>query len=146
MTQAPSSYGTRDPNVFSRGSLNFTYELLRENDAELAQIIHDILQSDPLPRNNESQITKPKETKAQNAKTDDVIDNDDDASDHFKVILNPMQIHAILEALFLHDEQYQDTQNICQEIMGQALIEDWTKLAYQMLAEQPKEQQSSTMH
>ncbi len=146
MTQAPSSYGTRDPNVFSRGSLKFTYELLRENDAELALIIDDILQSDPLPRAEESQDTKSRDTEAQNTEARDGTDTDDSASDHFKITLDPMQIHAILEALFRHDEQYQDTQNICQEIMGQALIEDWMKLAYQMLAEQPKEQQSSTVH
>ena len=146
MTKEPSPYGTRDAAIFSRGSLNFTCELLRETDTELASIIEDIIQSPPLPKTEEV----PEDTNSPSVKVEPIEPPEatDDAlgSDHFRVELRPLQIRAILEALLLHEQQNQDTQNICQEIMGQALIEDWMNLAYQIIAELPEEPESSTVH
>ncbi|MFD2205659.1 hypothetical protein [Kiloniella antarctica] len=143
MTKETSSSGTRDAAIFSRGSLNFTYELLRETNAELASIIENIIQSSPLPTLD----TAPNKS-TENGTPEDFSKKKNEAlgSDHFRIELRPLQIRAILEALLLHEQQNQDTQNICQEIMGQALIEDWMNLAYQIIAELPEEPESSTVH
>ncbi|WP_419904866.1 hypothetical protein [Kiloniella sp.] len=125
MTQAPSSYSTQDPDIFSRGSLNFTYELLKKSDAELALTIRNIIHGDPLPKGSEDLDTKD--------------------SDHFRVILDGMQVRSVLEGLTLQNQQNQGSQHIGQAIMAQALIEDWIKLAHQMISELPEDQRAAIL-
>ncbi len=120
MPQAPSSYSISEADVFSRGSLNFTYELLRKTDAELALTIRNIIHNDPLPK--------------------DTGEIDNKNSDHFRVGLDSFQIRAIVEGLMLQDQKNAGTQNIGQAIMAKALIDDWMKLARKMIAELPENQ------
>ena len=110
MTDADIQYAKDDADIFSRGSLNLTYELLRKRDAELALVVRNICHSEPL------------------VKSEDALNNKH--SDYFKVVLSSFQVRAIVETLHL-DERHDPGR----AIMTQALIEDCMKLAHKMIVE-----------
>ena len=99
-------------DVFSRGSLNLTYELLRRKDAGLALIVHNLSHGDPLPK--------------------DIAAPDNKNSDYFQVGLDSFQVRAIVENLIKDDNG-----DPGRAVMAKALVEDWMKLARKMIADLP---------
>ncbi|WP_085899408.1 hypothetical protein [Kiloniella majae] len=116
-------YSNNAPDVFSRGSLMFTYELLRKNNPELALTVRNIVHGTPLD------------------KSDQNIDCQN--TDHFQVQLSPLQIRAIVEGLVAQDIPSPSPENMGKVIMAKALVDEWAKLARKMLQELPEEQSSS---
>ncbi len=110
MTEAGADYAATDPDVFSRGSLSLTYELLRSRDAELALVVRNICHSEPLPKGPNVPQNK--------------------NSDYFKVTLDSLQVRAIVENL--HVEEQNDPGRM---VMAQALMEDWMNLARKMISD-----------
>ncbi|MBL4906360.1 MAG: hypothetical protein JKX94_02835 [Sneathiella sp.] len=120
MTDAPTADNAHEPDVFSRGSLTLTYELIRKSDAELALAVRNICQGDSLPRN----------PKAENNKN----------SDYFRVGLDSFQVRAIVEGLMTLENA-----DPGRAILAKALIEDWMQLAQKMIDELPNEEKP-TIH
>jgi hypothetical protein len=101
-------------DIFSRGSLKLTFEILRQHNASLALSIRNILGSEPL------------------AKTADAIDNKH--ADHFRVTLDSHQVRAVVEALATYCRQENGgEQTTGSHIMATVLLDDWLALARVML-------------
>jgi len=110
MKDAERENTTPEADVFSRGTLNLTYELLRKKDAELALIVRNISQGEPVFNNSKAVVNH--------------------HSDFFKVGLSSFQVRAIVESLMSESEQ--DPGRI---VVARALVEDWMKLAHKLIAE-----------
>lgn len=111
----PSSYNISEPDIFSRGSLNLTYELIHGKDAELGLTVRNIVHGEALPKRPQDQ------------------DNKD--SDYFRVGLDSFQVRAVVECLMKQEQE-----DPARAMMAKALIEDWMQLAYKMVAELPDDQ------
>ncbi|WP_417432002.1 hypothetical protein [Kiloniella sp.] len=107
------------PDVFSRGSLMFTYELLRKQNPELALTIRNVVHHTPLEKSAQD------------------INNRN--TDHFRVQVSPEQVRAIIEGLVAQDTPAPAPapENMGKVIMAKALIDEWTKLANQLIQDQP---------
>lgn len=112
MSENPDRIEAEEPDIFSRGSLNLTYELLRKKDAELALTVRNISHETPVPR-----ITG-------------VGDNKN--SDYFRVALDSHQVRAVVENLMMEDQS-----DPGRAVLAKVLVEDWMKLARKMIAELP---------
>ena len=106
-----------DVNVFSRGSLNLTFDLIRRQEPTLALKLRNLTQLTPLDLPE--------------------FDSENKNSHHFVVNLNSHEVRTIVETLM----------NICEKevdksiasgtlILAKALIDDWMALAHQMYEEQ----------
>ncbi|KLN61780.1 hypothetical protein WH96_05670 [Kiloniella spongiae] len=115
-------YSNNAPDVFSRGSLMFTYELLRKHNPELALTIRNIVHGTPLDKSDQ--------------------DIDSQNTDHFTVDISTLQVRAIVEGLVAQDIPSPSPENMGKVIMAKALIDEWAKLARKMLQERPEEQGS----
>ncbi len=115
-------YSNSAPDVFSRGSLMFTYELLRKYKPELALTIRNIVHGTPLDKSDQ--------------------DIDSQNTDHFRVQLTPLQIRDIVEGLVAQDIPSPSPENMGKVIMAKALVDEWAKLARKMLQELPGEEDS----
>jgi hypothetical protein len=92
------------PNIFSRGSLKLTYDLIRKDNAQLALSVRNIIGGEPLP------------------KTIEEMDNKN--SDHFKVELDSFQVRTIVEIIMRQTEN-----DGGMAIMAKSLTQDWVALA-----------------
>jgi len=107
-----------DADVFSRGSLQLTFTLLRKKHPKLALAIRNIQGQEPLPKNSD-------ETDSKN-------------SDLFVVDIDSMQVRAVVEAL-MECQSPSGSANVAGEssgisIMAKALINDWVLLAQLMIS------------
>lgn len=102
-----------DPYIFSRGSLKLTYDLLRKENPGLALTIRNIIATEPL------------------TKLDGDVDNP--LTDCFLIDLDSFQVRAVVEGLVSRCQN--DTSSKGVAIVAHALTEDWTALAYAMVAE-----------
>lgn len=114
---------SRDPQVFSRGSLKLTYDLLRKKNPSLALIIRNITAEEPLP------------------KADNEVQNPN--SDHFKVKLDSFKVREVVEELIMATQKSGNPGNIGMEIIAKTLMEDWLALAHKMISELPEDQRPS---
>jgi hypothetical protein len=101
-----------DPEVFSRGGLKLTYELIRQDNAQLALNVRNIIGGRPT--------------------TDDSSPGGIDNADQFRVELDSIQVQAIVEALAqqLQGGEAGDSPGIA--TMARSLLEDWMVLARKM--------------
>ncbi|MBL4795066.1 MAG: hypothetical protein JKY24_06115 [Pseudomonadales bacterium] len=120
MTDEIAAVAVKEPDVFSRGGLKLTYDLIRKKNARLALDLLNILGGEPIPK-----------------EPDDV---DNKHSDEFRVDLDSFQVRAVVEALMEYQEADPGV-----AIMAKTLIEDWTALAHKMVAELPDDQKPPTM-
>ena len=119
---SPSPSSVSGPNVFSRGSLKLTFDLIRRDNAQLALVVRNILGGKALPKNA------------------DQVDNEN--SDHFLVALDSFQVRSIVECLMKQiqaDSTGGDSQSGA-VILAKALVDDWIVLAHKMVAELPDDQ------
>lgn len=116
------------PDVFSRGSLKLTYDLIRNKDALLALNIRNIMHTEPLPK--------------------EAADIGNEHSDRFKVDLDSLQVRAIVEGLAAQvPGSTDDKTNPGKAVLVKTLVEDWMKLARKMIEELPDDQKpSATYH
>ena len=120
MPDETPSYKSTDPDVFSRGGLKLTYDLIRQDNAQLALDVRNIIGGRPLP--NDSSL------------------GDIKNADHFRVDLDSLQVRAIVEALMqqLQGGEAGDNPGIANR--AKSLLEDWMVLAKKMTGELPEDQ------
>ena len=113
-----------DADIFSRGSLTLTFEILRHNNASLALRIRNIIGGKALPKTAAAADSK--------------------HADRFRVSLDAQQVRAVVEALAIHCRAQPDGQRSGNHIMANALLDDWLTLARKMLAQ--KTQAPDNLH
>ncbi len=120
MPDETPSYKSTDPDIFSRGGLKLTYDLIRQDNAQLALDVRNIIGGRPLP--NDSSLRDIKN------------------ADHFRVDLDSLQVRAIVEALMqqLQGGEAGDNPGIANR--AKSLLEDWIVLAKKMIEELPEDQ------
>lgn len=118
------------PDVFSRGALELTFQLLRPSDVSLALDIQNQLQGTKLPDLASSALQAR------------------DQRDHFRITLAPQTIGRIVDALtrlgercLQHREQAPEQQKL---VLIKPLIKDWMALAEWHIAQ--AEPPSGTVH
>lgn len=112
-------YNSNDADIFSRGGLKLTYDIIRKENAQLALNVRNIIGGEPLPGDPNHQDNK--------------------NADHFRVDLNSLQVRAIVETL-VHQLQGETGDNPGIAIMAKSLLEDWTVLARKMIEDLPEDQ------
>ena len=106
---------TRGPNIFSRGSLTHTFELIRKKDPQLALNVRNITGGTPLPKSEEQPDNK--------------------HTDFFEVELDSFQVRAIVEALMEYEQGENSDSGAA--VVARTLMEDWMRLAQKMIPELP---------
>ncbi|MCZ4279682.1 hypothetical protein O4H49_02755 [Kiloniella laminariae] len=114
---------SRQADVFSRGSLVLTYELLRGSAPQLALEVRNIVHGKAL-QSHSSQASQAQ---------DELVQKRNRNSDHFRVQLSAVQVRAIVEGLAGHREKAGAGSG--NAVMAQTLIEDWVVLAQKMVEE-----------
>jgi len=105
---------SHDADIFSRGSLKLTYDLLRKQNPTLALQVRNISQGVTI---NPEALT-------------DTNKN----ADHFRVDLEPLQVRAIVEGLMSYSQiNLAGSQEAGIAIMAKALLQDWIALAQKMM-------------
>jgi len=127
----PASTQLDDADVFSRGSLKLTYDLLRKQSPTLALQVRNIshgvtINFDVLSNTNTNTNT-----------------NTNKNTDHFRVNLEPLQVRAIVEGLMSYSQiNLAGSQEAGLAIMAKALLQDWLALAEKMMTELSPERTS----
>jgi hypothetical protein len=121
MSQDSEDFKVSDSDVFSRGSLKLTYDLLRQSNPALALQVRNIVSGEALPKAD--------------------VNEGNANSDHFKVTLDSFQVRAVVEGLM----QYNQDELLAKKqpglaVMAKALMEDWIVLARKMVGELPMDQ------
>ena len=110
-----------DADVFSRGSLQLTYNLLRKQNPALALVVRNIIQGATLEY--------------------DTVEPNNKNTDHFQVTLDSFQVRAVVEGLMSYGSMEPEASPQAGiMIMAKTLIEDWMALAHKMISELPAEQ------
>jgi tRNA(Ile)-lysidine synthase TilS/MesJ len=106
---------SNEVDVFSRGSIQMTFELLRKSNPRLALAVRNIAGGEPLSKN-----------------FDDLLD--DKNSDHFRVEMDSKEVREVVEELmfFTHPDAV-DINNPSVNILARTLMQDWLLLAHQMV-------------
>lgn len=121
MPQNSHYYQTCDPDIFSRGSIKLTYDLLRKKNPALALTVRNMITDTPLPK-QEGELN-------------------DKNSDHFKVTLNSFEVRAVVEYLMEYGRDDDEIKSkLGMAVMAKALMEDWIVLAHKMVSELPENQ------
>jgi len=110
-------------NIFTRASLDISYQLLRKKEPQLALTIRNLLFKQPIE------------------KTDDQADNKN--SDSFVVELDTYSVRNIVEALMgvlkeSSETHTNDNTSLFRPILIQSIINEWTVLAKFMFDEYQK--------
>lgn len=114
---SPDSVSPHKPNIFSRGSIQLTYDLLRPLNPQLALTVRNIMHTAPLEENPENKN-----------------------AEHFQVTLDSFDVRSIVECISAYIENPKNKLNQGMLIMAKALLEDWVALASQMLTEYRNQQ------
>ena len=121
MAEENNGYKISDPDVFSRGSLKLTYDIIRSKNAQLALTVRNIIGGEPLPREDDGADSK--------------------YADYFRVELDSFQVRAVVEGLMQQvQESAQSPDNPGAMIVAKTLIDEWLALARKMFAELPDDQ------
>lgn len=119
MSDESDLYDTSEADIFSRGSLQLTFDLIRKVDPSLALQVRNIVSGEPLSRLESGLDTK--------------------NADHFRIGLDSFQVRAIVESLVTQSKAPSNaTTNPGMVVVATALIDDWIKLAHKMIAELPE--------
>ena len=107
---------SNEVDVFSRGSIQITFELLRKRNPRLALAVRNIAGGEPLAKGYDKLL-------------------DDKDTDHFRVELDSYNVREVVEELmtFTYPDAV-DRQNPGVNIMARTLMQDWLLLAHQMVA------------
>jgi len=108
-------------DVFSRGSLKLTYDVLRSVNPSLALSVRNISLGEPLPKEEGAEPNP--------------------HTDYFKVTLDSFQVRAVVEHLVAYTQSDQAQKGL--SIMATALIDEWMELAKKMIEELPEDQRPS---
>jgi hypothetical protein len=104
---------TGEVDIFSKGCLQLTFELLRHKSPELALTVRNITLGDPTPTEFDDEVDGP--------------------SHYFRVTLANKQVSAIIEELMSFTQpEAVDIQNPSINIMARSLMQDWLMLAQQV--------------
>lgn len=109
---SPDSASPHNPKVFSRGSIQLTYDLLRPINPQLALTVRNLIHEAPV-----------------------VGRSDNKNAEHFQVDLDSFDVRSIVESISAYLENPKNKMNQGMLIMAKALLEDWIALASQMLAD-----------
>ncbi len=121
-----SDTAKREPEIFSRGSLKLTFDLVRKKHPQLAMDIRNITCGAPEPKDPEQ------------------LDNKN--TDCFRVTLDSFQVRGVVETLMEHCQQVNTNtpqSELGIAIVARALTDDWMALASKMIAELQAEQSGS---
>ena len=116
MSETKPSFAAKDPNIFSRGSLKLTFDLIRKKNPNLALTVRNITGGKPLPK--------------------DISEVDNKHADHFRVDLDSFQVRAVVEGLMQQSKANEGDPGL--EIMAKTLMDDWMSLARKMIADLPE--------
>lgn len=116
-----SDHTKKSPDVFSRGSLKLTYDVLRGINPGLALLVRNITLGEAMPKENESEPNP--------------------HTDYFKVSLDSFQVREVVESLVAYTQQDDAQKGL--SVMATALIEEWLELANKMIQELPEDQRPS---
>lgn len=106
-------------DIFSRGSLKLTYDLLRHRHPQLALDVRNITGGKLQPKS--------------------LQDNSNKHSDCFQVSLDSRQVRAVVEALVeCNQGAMLEGSDVGRSIMAKALIDDWLALARYMVEQQER--------
>ena len=108
-------------DVFSRGSLKLTYDVLRSIHPGLALQVRNITQGDPLPKEDESEPNP--------------------HTDYFHVTLDSFQVREVVENLVAYTQRDDAQKGLT--VMASALIDEWMELASKMIQDLPEDQRPS---
>jgi len=121
-----------DNRIFSRATLDISYNLLRKNHPQLALTIRNILFQQPVKKNSDQADNK--------------------VSDHFLVELTSYDVRNIIESLMqiLNEanatnaakNNAEDNTSIFRPILIQSIINEWTVLAKSMFDEYQRNKKS----
>ncbi len=118
LSEEPYFEQSRDVTIFSRASLQLSFDLVRKKSPQLALDVRDITGGDSLPRASE--------------------DGDGPNGDNFRVGLGLLQVRAVVQGLMEFTQpDAVDIQNPEINIMARALMQDWLVLAYHQMSSQP---------
>ena len=95
-------------DVFSRGSLKLTYDVLRSVNPSLALTVRNISLGEPLPKEDGAEPNP--------------------HTDYFKVTLDSFQVRAVVEHLVAYTQSDQAQKGL--SIMATALIDEWMELGH----------------
>lgn len=119
MSDESEPFDITEADIFSRGSLQLTFDLIRKVDPSLALQVRNIVSGEPLPRLESGLDTK--------------------NADYFRIGLDSFQVRAIVESLVTQSrEPSNKTNNPGLTVVATALIDDWMKLAHKMIADLPE--------
>ena len=118
---------TANNHLFSRASLDISYNLLRKADPQLALTVRNILFETPAE------------------KTSDKPDNPH--TDQFKVQLDSLQVRKIVEVLMdvlnqSSETHTEDNTSLFRPVLIQSIINEWTVLAKSMFDEYQQNKES----
>lgn len=114
-------YKVSDADIFSRGSLKLSYDLLRPSNPALALQVRNIINGEPLPKEEGEDHNK--------------------NSDHFRVTIDSFQVRAVVEGLMTYNQdELLAKKQPGLAVMAKALMEDWIVLAHKMVSELPANQ------
>lgn len=118
LSEEPYFAQSRDVSVFSRASLQLTFDLLRKKTPQLALDVRNITGGDPLPRAPE--------------------DDDDKNGDNFRVEMDLVKVRTVVQGLMEFTQpDAVDIKNPEINIMARALMQDWLILAHHLVSTQP---------
>jgi hypothetical protein len=117
-TSSTTDHTKKPADVFSRGSLKLTYDVLRGVNPSLALLVRNISLGEPFPKENEEQ--------------------DNPHTDYFLVTLDSFQVREVVENLVAYTQSDQAQKGL--SIMATALIDEWLELANKMIQELPTDQ------
>jgi hypothetical protein len=104
---------TGEVDIFSKGCLQLTFELLRHRSPELALTVRNISLGEPTPTEFDDEVDGP--------------------SHYFRVGLDTAQVSAIIADLMSFTQpEAVDIQNPSVNIMARSLMQDWLLLAQQV--------------
>ena len=109
-----NKFDRNDVDQFSRGGINFTYQLIRPLSAPLALKVRNIAGGQPS------------------------IKGDSPTADYFLITLDSFEVRAVVESLAKLGTL--DSLDPGKAVMAQALIEDWLQLARKMINDLPEDQ------
>ena len=109
-------FNTSQPDIFSRGSLKLTFDIVRKKNPQLALTIQNITRGEP--------ILMPE--------TDP-----DNNTDYFKVALDSFQVRDIVELLMKYNQPGNTKVDAGMTVVAKALFEEWMSLANTMVAKLP---------
>jgi len=112
------SIDTNQADIFSRGSLTFTFDLIRKSNPQLALTIRNISSGNPILTSD--------------------IQTDDKNTDYFQVGLDSFQVRSVVELLMKYNKQGGKDSGMM--VVAKALLDEWMALAKKMISELPEAQ------